>query len=78
MIKGNMGCWTPHYDAPPMPHVKPPLGLTPRYVHDEWRFKDIKAAIIRRAEGDASIKTEWIEEYNELLEKRKERYGEKD
>lgn len=46
---------------------RPPLGLTPRYIHDEGRLNNIKEAIIRYLEAGKAINPKWIEEYNELV-----------
>lgn len=45
----------------------PPLGLMPRYIHDEKRITAIKAAIERYSEAHKAIPIEWITEYNELV-----------
>jgi len=49
-------------------HVpKPPVGLKPKWLHDEQRLDEIKAAISRYTEKGEPIPQEWIEEYNSLI-----------
>ena len=52
--------------------LKPPLGVTPRKIHDEKvklaRFDDLCGAISRYYNDGLKIPIEWIEEYNELIE----------
>lgn len=52
---------------------KPPIGLMPKYLHDEKRFIDVCAAICRYYDEGCQIPIEWIEEYNELILKVKQR-----
>lgn len=62
----------PKYENPPKPPEeisKPPLGLIPRYIHEEKRFNDIVEAITRTVNKGKLIPTEWIEEYTELVTK---------
>lgn len=47
---------------------KPPIGLMPRKIHSINRIVDIKEAIQRYTEANLCIPTEWVEEYNELME----------
>ena len=54
---------------------KPPIGLTPRFIHDQHRTTEIGEAIIRYLQGDYPIPIEWVEEYNELLGKGYTRKG---
>ena len=50
--------------------VKPPLGLTPKYIYETTskakRFIDVCDAIDRYRAARLKINPEWIEEYNEL------------
>lgn len=46
---------------------KPPLGVTPKYVWDLMRLRDLQGAIARRYEAEMPIPIEWVEEYNELV-----------
>lgn len=57
-------------NIPPMPKVKPPLGVMPRRLHEETRREELRGAIIRYAEAGRPINAEWTEEYNELVKKR--------
>ena len=49
---------------------KPPLGLLPKYIHDDRRLDEVSKAIKRYANELFPLKTEWIEEYNELINRR--------
>lgn len=49
--------------------TKTPLGLTPRYIKDSERLKEISAAIFRYTEVGKKIPDEWIEEMVELNER---------
>ena len=62
----------PH--VPPMPRAnKPPLGVKPRHIHDEERRQDLAGAIARYIEdGGMAVPVEWVNEYNELLRRKKE------
>ena len=46
--------------------VKPPIGLTPRWLLKEKRIQDILDAIHRYVAVNKKIPLEWIVEYNEL------------
>ena len=52
--------------------IKPPLALIPKRFHDERvraeRFDEVCGAIARYYNAGLKINTEWIEEYNELIE----------
>lgn len=48
---------------------RPPLGLIPRWVKDEQRYIEVCAAISRYYNAGKKIPIEWIEEYNELIDK---------
>lgn len=52
----------------PSSHVKPPLGLQPRSVHDNLRVKDILAAMQRYAAANKAIPNEWLEELIDKIE----------
>ena len=45
---------------------KPPLGVTPRYIHDERRRLGLMDAIVNYMDADEQVPLEWVEEYNEL------------
>ncbi len=46
-----------------------PVGVEPRFFHDENRMLALRDAIHRYNARCLPIPPEWIEEYNELLEK---------
>ncbi len=52
----------------PGQHLKPPLGLIPRWVQVEQRYCAVCAAISRYYNAGKKIPIEWIEEYNELID----------
>jgi hypothetical protein len=49
---------------------RPTLGLKPRYIHEEQRAREIRAAICRRSEAGEIVPVEWIEELGELIERK--------
>lgn len=50
-------------------NTAPPIGLIPKFIHDENRLKDVIDAIERYCNAKLQIPYEWVEEYNELLSK---------
>ena len=50
---------------------KPPLGLKPRWLHDELRLLEIVKAFERNLESGCDIPDEWIKEFDELCALRK-------
>lgn len=50
---------------------KPPLGLTPRFIHEEKvlkeRLQDIKEAIKRYIDKELDFPNEWIVEYYSII-----------
>ena len=48
--------------------IKPPLGLTPKWVRDKERFYEICAALSRYYNAGKKIPIEWVEEYNSLVD----------
>lgn len=50
---------------------KPPLGLRPRWSHDSERLREIREALRRYYNAQIVIPIPWIEEYNELVVKEK-------
>ena len=50
---------------------KPPLGIKPRFIWEEERIIEIKSAVFRYTEADRKVPVEWIEEYNDLVSKKK-------
>lgn len=53
--------------------VKPPLGLMPRFIHDEKRMHEILDACNRFIQASRPVPIEWIEELNELMVKYQDR-----
>lgn len=53
--------------------IIPPLGLIPKQFHDERvnikRFNEVCGAIARYYDANLKINLEWVEEYNDLLER---------
>lgn len=49
--------------------IKPPLGLKPKRIHKEQRYREVQSAIDRYCIDGLKIPVEWVEEYNELLDK---------
>lgn len=47
--------------------IEPPLGVIPKWLHDEYRIKDLKAAINRYLDNNREVSAEWIDEYNLLV-----------
>lgn len=47
----------------------PPLGINPRYLHDEQRYGALVGAINRHIAAGYQVPVEWITEYNELVER---------
>ena len=45
---------------------KPPLGLTPKSIHDQGRAVDILEAMKRYVYADKPIPVEWIDELRRL------------
>jgi len=46
--------------------VKPPLGLTPKWVRDQQRFDEICEALSRYYNEGKKIPIDWLIEYNSL------------
>jgi len=44
----------------------PPIGIMPRYVHDQSRFKELDDAILRYLTAGLDPDEEWIKERDEL------------
>ena len=47
---------------------QPPLGLCPKDLLKQRRKIDIKEAIIRYLDANYPIPSEWVEEFNDILE----------
>lgn len=52
--------------------VRPPIGLEPQWAHIEQRLTDVREAVNRYMNAMYPIPVEWIQEYNELVEKHKQ------
>ena len=50
-----------------------PIGIKPKYIHDEERCYELKMAIGIYLEANIKIPSEWIKEYNKLVNTIKER-----
>ena len=49
---------------------KPPLGLTPKFIHRDRRVREIVEAMFRYTTDGLDFPAEWAEELLELLEQR--------
>lgn len=49
----------------------PPLGVMPRWLHDENRASDLASAILRCMQAGWEINPEWVQEYNEIIQRAK-------
>ena len=58
-----------HQDLP----KKPPLGVKPRWLHEEQRLQDLGGAIFRYLSDKMPIQIDWVEEYNEILKRMEEK-----
>jgi hypothetical protein len=45
----------------------PPLGLIPKFIHDELRLISIQRAMSRYKDANKDIPLAWTKEYNELI-----------
>lgn len=59
--KGELPGWMPC-----CARMAPPIGLKPKYIHDEQRREEIREAIGRYVNNDKKVPVEWIEEFNAL------------
>ena len=48
---------------------KPPLGVMPKYVHDQHRLSDLFQAVLRYMTEGCGIPPEWRDEIINLLDK---------
>ena len=46
---------------------KPPLGLKPKWLHQEHRLLELIGAMERRLTAGKDIPNEWTSEFNDLL-----------
>lgn len=58
-----------HSDLKSFDTDQPPIGLKPKFIHDEERINEIFAAIQRMVFDKYPIPPEWLEEYNQLVKK---------
>lgn len=54
---------------------KPPIGITPRHVWEERRMGVLLKAIARYYGEGYAVPSEWIEEYEELYERKRKGDG---
>ena len=47
---------------------KPPLGVMPKYVHDQHRLSDLFQAVLRYMTEGCKIPPEWKNEIDHLLD----------
>lgn len=52
--------------------MKPPIGLTPKVIHDGMRIDEIINAVERYLCAGLHVPPEWVAEYNELVSKRED------
>lgn len=50
-------------------NTKPPIGIMPKYIWESQRLDELRQAIFRFLDDGRSISIEWINEYNELIDK---------
>lgn len=53
--------------------TKPPIGIMPRKLWDDQRLSDLRSALDRRLAAGFPAPPEWIEEYNELVNRSQDR-----
>ena len=46
---------------------RPPLGVMPKYVHDQHRMSDLFNAVLRYMTEGCKLPKEWIAEIDKLL-----------
>lgn len=56
-----------------MGYVKPPLGVVPKFIWEEMRLNELGRAIREYMDFNLEVRLEWIEEYNELVIKVRDR-----
>ena len=47
----------------------PPIGLIPKFIRQEERFLEVGEAIKRYVDVDKPVPAEWVEEFNELVDR---------
>ena len=55
-----------------MSDIKPPLGLTPRWIKDQHRIREILRAMDRYNDVTMPIPEEWVDELNDLVWQQRE------
>jgi len=45
----------------------PPLGVKPRWLHEEDRLRELHEAMMRHKDAGEPIPRDWITEYNDLM-----------
>ena len=48
-------------------YINPPIGITPKKIHDLMRMHEILDAMERYSEANVVVPIEWITELKELL-----------
>jgi hypothetical protein len=66
--KGSNPLPPPSKPAPPMPFIKPPLGLRPKSAVNIGRMKEILEAMLRYTDAGKKIPVEWFGELDDLNE----------
>jgi hypothetical protein len=57
---------------------KPPIGIMPKSIHDDIRFISLCDTIQRYFYSETQMPVEWIEEWNEHVNRRQIKSGKKD
>lgn len=52
---------------PPSKSKKPPIGITPLWLHKEQRLEELRRAIRDYCNANKPIPVEWVTEYNDLI-----------
>lgn len=61
-MKDNMNVAALREELDNNEHMKPPVGLKPKRIHDSERLKDLIDAIERYSDAELPIPKEWVEE----------------
>lgn len=57
----------PKPEAPSHEEIKPPIGLRPKSIAYEDRYREVSDAIVRYCNAGISIPYDWYDEYQELV-----------
>lgn len=57
-------------------HKAPPIGIMPKWLHDEHRLLNLRAAVSRYQEDGLVVPQEWLEEMFALMDDKKHREDE--